>query len=54
VAAEAEGITDPADAEWMVASVRRTMLSLSAGHKDHPDYQAERSLRTEEERLPWP
>ena len=53
VVAEAEGITDPADADGAVALARRSMLIiLAAGYKDHPDYQAEWSLRTDDERLP--
>jgi hypothetical protein len=40
-AADAEGITDPADAEGTVAVARRAMLQiLAGGFKDHPDYQA--------------
>lgn len=40
-AADAEGITDPADAEGTIAVARRAMLHiLAGGFKDHPDYQA--------------
>jgi hypothetical protein len=50
VVAEAEGITDPADAEGTVAVARRSMLIiLAAGYKDHPDYQAEWSLCGDDE-----
>ena len=53
VLAEAEGITDPADADGTVALARRSMLIiLAAGFKDHPDYQAEWSLHSDDERLP--
>jgi hypothetical protein len=39
-AADAEGITDTADAEGTVAVARRAMLHiLAGGFKDHPDYQ---------------
>lgn len=41
-AADAEGITDPADAEGTVAVARRAMLHiLAGGFKDHPDFQGE-------------
>lgn len=41
-AADAEGITDPADAEGTVAVARRAMLHiLAGGYKDHPDYKEE-------------
>jgi hypothetical protein len=41
-AADAEGITDPADAEGTVALARRAMLHiLAGGFKDHPDFQGE-------------
>ncbi|MET4096340.1 DUF6221 family protein [Arthrobacter sp. UYCu712] len=39
VAAEADGITDPADADGPVALARRSVLIiLAANYKDHPDY----------------
>jgi hypothetical protein len=41
-AAEAEGITDPAQAEGTITVARRSMLNiLAAGYKHHPDYREE-------------
>ncbi|MFM9429898.1 DUF6221 family protein [Arthrobacter sp. MP_2.3] len=40
-AADAEGISDPGEAEGTVAVARRAMLTILAGsHRDHPDYDA--------------
>jgi hypothetical protein len=45
--AEADGITDPADAEGPVALARRSMLIiLAAGYKDHTDYEDEWALHS--------
>lgn len=38
-AADAEGITEPGEAEGTVAIARRSMLTILAGsHREHPDY----------------
>lgn len=38
-AADAEGISDPGEAEGTVAVARRAMLAILAGsHREHPDY----------------
>lgn len=38
-AADAEGISDPGEAEGAVAVARRAMLAILAGsHREHPDY----------------
>lgn len=40
-AADAEGISDPREAEGTVAVARRAMLTILAGsHREHPDYDA--------------
>lgn len=40
-AADAEGISDPGEAEGTVAVARRAMLTILAGcHREHPDYDA--------------
>jgi hypothetical protein len=47
LAAEEDGISDPADAEEPVALARRSMLIvLAAGYKDHPDYDNDWRLRS--------
>ncbi|SDP44166.1 hypothetical protein SAMN04487914_111123 [Arthrobacter sp. ok909] len=47
LAAQEDGITDPADAEEPVALARRSMLIvLAAGYKDHPDYDNDWTLHS--------
>ena len=39
-AADAEGISDPSEAEGTVAIARRAMLTILAGsHREHPNYE---------------
>ncbi|MDN4643404.1 DUF6221 family protein [Arthrobacter sp. PsM3] len=39
-AADAEGISDPSEAEGTVAIARRAMLTILAGsYREHPDYE---------------